>query len=114
MPAFNSSAVLHGCSLAGLSADVVACGRMEEVGSVVGGMDELGAAIVGDGCTRLLESVRYHTSNTWYQKGLEAMGGKVYANIRKVRDKIDPKSWSRGPGNETLQMVVCSLHIDQQ
>ena len=50
MPAFNSSAVLHGCSLAGLSADVVACGRMEEVGgAIVGGMDELGAAIVGDG-----------------------------------------------------------------
>ena len=45
MPAFNSSAVLHGRSLAGLSADVVACGRMEEVG----GANELGAAIVGDG-----------------------------------------------------------------
>ena len=48
MPAFNSSAVLHGCSLAGLSADVVVVG-MDEVGPIVGGMDELGAAIVGDG-----------------------------------------------------------------
>ena len=44
----------------------------------------------------------------------------MYANIKftnvdwKVRDKIDPKSWTRGPGYEgshstmqTLQMIVC-------